>query len=197
MDATLHAKQYVSVRVWAVTVPPVVFQCRLQKLEFFQWHPSVGRIQLSFSSGVPVYPASIRWVAQRCPSVHWVNQWHSSDIQGKGGVTMKIICVRHVQSWTSKGFFEIKNIAKHFYFVIHQTFVIYETNNAYANIYLIELVIKHILWHRFSTWVSEPHGAGFAMARQNEDLFRHILFSYIIVCIHACICVDMCSQIWT
>ena len=69
---------YVSERVWAVKIPPVVFQCRLQKLEFLQWHPSVGRIQLSFSSGipvwglfqlsfssgVPVYPASIRWVAQ-------------------------------------------------------------------------------------------------------------------------------------
>ena len=42
-------------RVWAVTVPPVVFQCRLQKLEFLQWHPSVGRIQLSFSSDIPVW----------------------------------------------------------------------------------------------------------------------------------------------
>ena len=34
--------------------------------------------QLSFSNGVPVYLASIRWVAQWYPSVHWVNQWHSS-----------------------------------------------------------------------------------------------------------------------
>ena len=67
-------------RVWAVTAPPVVFQCRLQKLEFLQWHPSVGLFQLSFLSGVPVYPASIRWVAQWYPSVHWVNQWHSSGI---------------------------------------------------------------------------------------------------------------------
>ena len=41
--------------MWAVTVPPVVFQCRLQKLEFLQWHPSVGRIQLSFSSGIPLW----------------------------------------------------------------------------------------------------------------------------------------------
>ena len=54
VDATLHAQLYVSGRVWAVTDPPVVFQCRLQKLEFLQWHPSVGRIQLSFSSGIPV-----------------------------------------------------------------------------------------------------------------------------------------------
>ena len=29
MDATLHAKLYASGRVWAVTVPPVVFQCML------------------------------------------------------------------------------------------------------------------------------------------------------------------------
>ena len=42
-------------RVWAVTDLPVVFQCRLQKLEFLQWHPSVGWIQLSFSSGIPVW----------------------------------------------------------------------------------------------------------------------------------------------
>ena len=66
--------------VWAVTVPPVVFQCRLQKLEFFQCHSSAGLFQLSFSSGVPVYPASNRWVAQWYPSVHWGNQWHSSGI---------------------------------------------------------------------------------------------------------------------
>ena len=74
----------------------MVFQCRLQKLEllqwvasqcgadstkFLQWHSSVGLFQLSFSSGVPVYPASIRWVAQWYPSVHWVNQWHSSGIR--------------------------------------------------------------------------------------------------------------------
>ena len=29
-------------RTGVVTVPPVVFQCRLQKLEFLQWHSSVG-----------------------------------------------------------------------------------------------------------------------------------------------------------
>ena len=67
-------------RVGAVTVPPVVFQCRLQKLEFIQWHSSVGLFQLSFSNGVPAYPASIHWVAQWYPSVHWFNQWHSSAI---------------------------------------------------------------------------------------------------------------------
>ena len=80
MDATLHAQLYVSGCVWAVTVPLVVFQCRLQKLEIPQWHSSVGLFQLSFSSCVPVYPASIRCVAQLYPSVHWVNQWHSSGI---------------------------------------------------------------------------------------------------------------------
>ena len=40
----------------------------------------MGLLQLSFSSGVPGYPASIRWVAQWYPSVHWVNQLHSSGI---------------------------------------------------------------------------------------------------------------------
>ena len=54
-------------RVWAVTVPPVVFQCRLQKLEFIQWHPSVGLFQLSFSSGVPVYHESNGCVASGIP----------------------------------------------------------------------------------------------------------------------------------
>ena len=66
--------------MWAVTVPPVVFQCRLQKLEFLQWHSSVGLFQLNLSSGVPVYPTRIRSVAQWYPSVHWVNQWHFSGI---------------------------------------------------------------------------------------------------------------------
>ena len=27
-----------------------------------------------------MYPASIRWVAQWYPSVHWFNQWHASGI---------------------------------------------------------------------------------------------------------------------
>ena len=56
------------VPVWAakVRVSPVAFQCWL--------------FQLSFSSGVPVYTASIRWVAQWYPSVHSINQWHSSGI---------------------------------------------------------------------------------------------------------------------
>ena len=33
----------------------MVFQCRLQKLENLQWHPSVGQFQLSFSSGIPLW----------------------------------------------------------------------------------------------------------------------------------------------
>ena len=57
---------------------PVVFQCRQKLLKFLPWHSSVGQFQLSFSRGVPVYPANICWVAQWYPSVHWVNQWHSS-----------------------------------------------------------------------------------------------------------------------
>ena len=69
MDATLHAKLYVSGRVWAIIVPPVVFQCRLQKLEFLQWHHSVGRIQLSFSSGIPVWAVSTKFF-QWCSSVY-------------------------------------------------------------------------------------------------------------------------------
>ena len=53
-------------------------QCGAVSTKFLQWHSSVGLFQLSFSSGVPVYPTSNRWVAQWYPSVHWVNQWHSS-----------------------------------------------------------------------------------------------------------------------
>ena len=53
-------------------------QCGPDSTKFLQWHSSVGLFQISFSSGVPVHPASIRWVAQWYPSVHWVNQWHSS-----------------------------------------------------------------------------------------------------------------------
>ena len=74
------AQLYVPGCVWAVTVPPVVFQCRLQKLEILQWHPSVGQFQLSFSSGAPMHPANIHWLAQWYPIVHWVKQWHSSGI---------------------------------------------------------------------------------------------------------------------
>ena len=49
-------------------------------IEFLQWHSSVGQFSLGFSNGVPVYPASIRWVVQWYPSVHLVNQWYSSGI---------------------------------------------------------------------------------------------------------------------
>ena len=103
--------------------PPVVFQCRLQKLrvspvasqcgadstKFLQWHSSVGLFQLSFSRGVPVYPAIIRWVAQWYPSVHWVNQWHSSVhwtsqctlAQGRGLSTLAtgVLVHQYPQSW--------------------------------------------------------------------------------------------------
>ena len=73
--------------MWAVTVPPVVFQCRLQKFraspmasqcgadstKFLQWHSSVGLFQLNFlvnqwhSSGIPVYTgaASVHWLRVR------------------------------------------------------------------------------------------------------------------------------------
>ena len=40
---------------------------------------------LSFSSGVPVYPANIHWVVQWYRSIHWVNQWHSSGIPVHNG----------------------------------------------------------------------------------------------------------------
>ena len=99
--------------MWAVTVPPVVLQCRLQILEFLQWHPSVGPFQLSFSSGipvrlfqlnlssgVPVCSASIRLVAQWYPtlghpvtfqlhsSVHWTSQCILSQVKGE-----EILCL--------------------------------------------------------------------------------------------------------
>ena len=77
-----------------VRISPVASQCRAESTKFLQWYSSLGLFQLSFSSGVPVYPASIRWVAQWYPSVHWVNQWHSSVhqisqctlAQGKGKI---------------------------------------------------------------------------------------------------------------
>ena len=54
--------------------------CIAEQSEFLQWHSSLGQFQLSFSCGVPVYPANTRWVTQLYPSVHWVNQWHSRGI---------------------------------------------------------------------------------------------------------------------
>ena len=98
LDAT--PLNYMCLGVWAVTVPLVVFQCRLQQSECLQWHSSVGQFQLSFCRDVPVYPASIRWVTQWYPSVHWVIQWHSSvhwtsqstQAQGKG----KLACCSKV-----------------------------------------------------------------------------------------------------
>ena len=63
-----------------VRVSPVASQCGADSTKFLQWHSSVGLFQISFSNGVPVYPAGIHWVAQWYPSVHWVNQWHSSGI---------------------------------------------------------------------------------------------------------------------
>ena len=63
---------YMCLGVWEV------FKCRRNLSKFLQWHFYVGQFQLSFISGVPVYPANIRRVAQWYPSVHWVNQWHSS-----------------------------------------------------------------------------------------------------------------------
>ena len=70
----------VPVQATKVRVSPVASQCGAFSTKFLQWHSSVGLFQLSFSSSVPVYPASFRWVAQWYTSVHWVNQWHSSGI---------------------------------------------------------------------------------------------------------------------
>ena len=47
-------------------VSSVLFQCRAVSTTFFQWCSSV--------------PCNIRWVAQWCPSAHWVDQWHFSGI---------------------------------------------------------------------------------------------------------------------
>ena len=54
---------YVPGRVWAVTVLPVVFQCRLQNLRVSPVASQCGAVSTK-SSGIPVYPASNRWVAQ-------------------------------------------------------------------------------------------------------------------------------------
>ena len=64
------------------------------KSKFPQWHSSVGQFQLKFSSGVLVYPASIRWVTQWYSNVHWAIQWHSSvnwtcQCQSNGSVKLK------------------------------------------------------------------------------------------------------------
>ena len=77
----------VSVQAAKVRVSPVASQCGADSIKFLQWHSSVGLFQLSFSNGVPVYPANIRRVAQWYPSVHWVNQWHSSGIPVYTGPT--------------------------------------------------------------------------------------------------------------
>ena len=65
----------------------------LQWSEFLQWHSSVGQFQLSFSSGVPVYPALFARSPSGIPlgqpvvfrwhsSVHWTSQFTLA--QGKG-----------------------------------------------------------------------------------------------------------------
>ena len=108
MDATLHVYLYVSGRVWAVTVPPVVFQCRLQRLvspaasqcgavltKFLQWHSS-GAVSTKFfqwCSSVPCKYSLGRSVVSQCTlgqpvafqwhfSVHWTSQCKLA--QGKG-----------------------------------------------------------------------------------------------------------------
>ena len=63
-------------------------QCWAVSTRFLQWHSSVGLFQLSVSSGVPVYPASIRSDAQWFPSVHWVNQ--CTLARGKGTVNRSV-----------------------------------------------------------------------------------------------------------
>ena len=70
----------VPVQAAKVRVYPVASQCGTVSTKFLQWHSSVRLSQLRFSSGVPVYPTSIHWVAQWYPSVHWVHQWHSGGI---------------------------------------------------------------------------------------------------------------------
>ena len=103
----------------AVTVPPVVvvvvvggcyspsvgFQCMLQWSEFLQWHSSVGQFQLSFSSGVPVYPALFARSPSGIPlgqpvvfrwhsSVHWTSQFTLAQGKGIGiDTNIKVIVV--------------------------------------------------------------------------------------------------------
>ena len=68
--------------MWAVTVPPVVFQCRLQKLEFLQWHPSVGRFQLvspmAFQCGAKFFQWCSSVSCKYSPGRPVVSQWHST-----------------------------------------------------------------------------------------------------------------------
>ena len=69
-------------------------------IKFLQWHSSVGLFQLSFSSGVLMYPASICLVAQWYLSVQWVNQWHSSGTPVyTGPASVHWLRVRVVMNW--------------------------------------------------------------------------------------------------
>ena len=70
----------------AVTVPPSLQWCSSAgcNSQSFSNGIPVGQFQLSFSSGVPVYLGSACRVAQRYPSIHWVNQWHSNGIPVRG-----------------------------------------------------------------------------------------------------------------
>ena len=86
-----------------------------------------GLFQLSFSSGVPVYPASIRWVAQWYPSVHWVNQWHSIGIPVYTGpasvhwVRVRVVNVPHSGTVTiSRVHFKLTKTHKNIYFTVGQ-----------------------------------------------------------------------------
>ena len=90
-----------------------MFQCRLQKLEFLQWHPSVGRIQLNFSSGIPVWgcfnkvfpvvsqctlgqPVAFQWHS----SVHWTSQ--CTLAQGKGPLVYRNSSLRWINNILNK-----------------------------------------------------------------------------------------------
>ena len=60
-------------------LPPVVFQCRLQKL-VSPVASQCGEVSIKFFHWCSSVPSNIRWVIQWYSTEHWVNHWHSSGI---------------------------------------------------------------------------------------------------------------------
>ena len=142
---------YVSGCVWAVTVHPVVFQCRLQQLEFPKWHSSVGQFPLCFSSGVPVYSASTRWIDQWYPSIHWVNQWYFSGIAEYTGIAnvhwlrIKAVNSAHRGPVTRK-MFPFDDVTMRW-------------NPGHVKAFFLPHILKQTLntWNQFSNYKRMPH----------------------------------------
>ena len=113
--------------------PPVVFQCRLQKLEFLQWHPSMGLFQLSFSSGIPVYTGSTSGIPVYTgpASVHWLRVRGSLDMHMIKLVIWTFLLSRnHFRTRTFDTYVEVTvTVGLSFRFCLIQGFVIIHPHN--------------------------------------------------------------------